>query len=138
MPAAVVDASVAISWCFADQASAATDRLFERVRDEGAVVPALWFWEVGNVLVRAERRGRMAAGDADRRMALISALPLWVDQAGIGHAWGETVRLARVGQLSVYDAAYLELSLRRALPLFTQDGPLADAARAQGVTVLPD
>jgi predicted nucleic acid-binding protein len=137
MPGGVVDASVAISWCFADQASPATDRLFERVRDEGAVVPALWFWEVGNVLVRAERRGRMAPGDSDRRMALMSALPLWVDQAGIGHAWGETVRLARIGQLSVYDASYLELSLRRALPLFTQDGPLADAARAQGVLVLP-
>ncbi len=138
MAAAVLDASVAIVWCFADQASPATDRLLERVRDEGAVVPTLWFWEVANVLLRAERRGRMARGDTDRRMTLISALPLLVDQAGVGHAWGRTMQVARAGGLTAYDAVYLELSQRRALPLFTRDEPLAAAARGQGVVVLPE
>jgi predicted nucleic acid-binding protein len=137
LPCAVLDASVALTWCFADQATDATDRLFARVRDEGAVVPALWFWEVGNVIVQAERRGRVTVADAAQRLALISALPLLVDQAALGHSWGETLQLARQHHLTAYDATYLKSSLRRGLPLFTLDRDLAAAARTRQVAVYP-
>jgi len=130
---AVLDASVALTWCFADQATPATDLLLDEVRDFGAVVPPLWFLEVANVLLNAERRGRITAPDIAQRLDLISALPILVDQAGTGFAWTTTLNLARTEKLTPYDASYLEISLRRALPLFTRDRELADAARRRGV-----
>ncbi len=137
MTLAVLDASVAISWCFADQASAETDRMLDIVRDDGALVPGLWFLEVGNVLLQAERRGKITAPDVAVRLELMSALPIMVDQNTVGRAWNEVLDLARAEQLSVYDAAYLELAIRRRLPLFTRDRALADAARRQYLAVLP-
>jgi predicted nucleic acid-binding protein len=134
---AVLDASVAISWCFADQASAETDRLLDTVRDDGALVPGLWFLEVGNVLLQAERRGKITASDVAVRLELMSALPIMVDQNKVGRAWNEVLDLARVERLSFYDAAYLELAIRRDLPLFTRDNSLAEAARRHELVVLP-
>jgi hypothetical protein len=61
--ALVIDSSAALSWCFEDEASAESDVLFERVRDQGAVVPGLWHLEVANIPLQAERRGRIAPGD---------------------------------------------------------------------------
>jgi predicted nucleic acid-binding protein len=75
--------------------------------------------------------------DAAQRLALISALPLLVDQAALGHSWGETLQLARQHHLTAYDATYLESSLRRGLPLFTLDRDLAAAARTRQVAVYP-
>jgi len=135
--ALVVDCSIALSWCFEDEASAETDRLFERVRDEGAVVPALWHLELANVLLQAEKRGRIAAGDVATRLELISALPIATDHEATRRAWREILTLARAEGLTSYDAAYLELALRRGLPLLTRDAPLREAAKRSGVAVLP-
>jgi predicted nucleic acid-binding protein len=137
MSFAVLDASVALSWCFADEASPDTDLLLDHVRDYGALVPGLWFLEVGNVLLQAERRGRIAAADVAVRLDLISALPIMVDQNTVGRAWTEVLHLARVERLTLYDATYLELAARRGLPLYTRDNALAGAARRQGVAVSP-
>ena len=63
MSEAVIDCSIALTWCFEDEASPETDALFEQVRDEGAVVPGLWRLELGNVLLQAEKRGRISASD---------------------------------------------------------------------------
>ncbi len=136
MSFAVIDASVALSWCFDDEASAATDALLDRTRDQGALVPGLWFLELGNALLQAERRGRILAPDVAVRLELISALPIMVDQNSVGRAWSEILRLARAERLTSYDATYLELSLRRGLPLATRDRDLGDAARRRGVPVL--
>jgi len=137
MSLAVLDASVALSWCFADEASAETDDLLDRVRDDGALVPGLWFLELGNVLLQAERRGRISASDVSVRLDLISALPIFVDQNTIGRAWTEVLDIARADRLSLYDATYLEIAHRRALPLFTRDKALAAAARSREVLVSP-
>jgi len=137
MSLAVLDASVALSWCFADEASAETDQLLDRVRDDGALVPGLWFLELGNVLLQAERRGRITATDVAVRLELISALPILVDQNTVGRAWTEVLNIARADRLSLYDATYLELAQRRALRLFTRDKALAHAARNRGVAVAP-
>jgi len=134
---AVLDASVALCWCFADQATPETDRLLDEIRDFGAVVPTLWFVEVGNVLLQAERRGRINPADVADRLELMSALPILVDQAGTGGAWTEVLRLARAEKLATYDACYLELALRRGLPLFTRDRALAEAAMRRGLAVSP-
>jgi predicted nucleic acid-binding protein len=135
--AGVVDSSIALTWCFEDEASPETDRLFERVRDDGAVVPGLWHLEVANVLLQAERRGRIGRADVARRLILISDLPIATDQETTPRAWRETLSLAGAENLTAYDAAYLELAERRGLPLMTRDNELGAAAKRLGVTVFP-
>lgn len=137
MSAGVVDASIAMTWCFEDEASSATDRLFERVRDDGAIVPGLWHLEVSNVLLQAERRGRISRSDVAARLGLIADLPISVDQETAARSLREILALARAELLTTYDAAYLELAARRALPLMTKDAKLADAAKRLGVAVFP-
>jgi predicted nucleic acid-binding protein len=133
----VVDSSIALTWCFDDEASAETDALFERVRDDGAVVPGLWHLELGNVLLQAEKRGRIGWADAATRLGLIADLPISIDPETTARAWREVLWLAREQGLTTYDAAYLELAVRRGLPLMTRDAELAGAARRLGVDVLP-
>jgi predicted nucleic acid-binding protein len=133
----VVDSSIVLTWCFEDEASPETDALFERVRDEGATVPGLWHLELGNVLLQAERRGRISSFDIARRLSLIADLPIAIDPETNGRAWREILSLARTEALTVYDAAYLELAIRRGLALMTRDAELATAAKRNGVVVLP-
>ncbi len=137
MTEAVIDSSIALTGCFEDEATAETDALFERIRDEGAVVPGLWHLELGNVLLQAEKRGRISASDVSARLDLIAELPISIDQETTIRAWRDTLALARGERLTVYDATYLELAARRRLPLLTLDGDLAAAAVRRGVTVLP-
>jgi predicted nucleic acid-binding protein len=82
----VLDCSLAMTWCFEDEASHEADTLLERVRDDGAIVPALWFWEVANVLTLAARRGRITSGDVATRLALLSTLPIRVDEDAVERA----------------------------------------------------
>ena len=79
MSALVVDASVALAWCFEDEASPATDAVLDQVKDEGAVVPSLWHLELGNILLLAERRGRTIQGGIVARLALMGQLPITID-----------------------------------------------------------
>ncbi len=133
----VLDSSVALTWCFADEASPATDALLDDITANGALVPGLWFLELGNVLLAAERRRRITAADAAARLDLISTLPIYIDQQSIGRAWTEILHLARAQKLTTYDATYLDLALRRHLPLATKDRALAEAARRVEVAVMP-
>ena len=136
MSALVVDASVALAWCFEDEASPATDAVLDQVKDEGAIVPSLWHLELGNVLLSAERRGRTIQGGVVARLALMAQLPITIDAETAGRAWREILALARAERLTAYDAAYLELAVRRGLPLATKDEALLGAARRVGVPVL--
>lgn len=137
MSGLVLDCSVAISWCFEDEAAAETDALLHRVRDEGASVPALWRWEVANVLLTAMRRGRITAGEAHARLTLLGALPIATDAEGPSRAWREALLLAQTHGLTAYDAAYLELALRLNVPLATKDADLMRAASAMGLQAIP-
>ena len=135
MSALVIDSSAALSWCFEDEASTESDLLFERVRDQGAIVPGLWHLEVANVLLQAEKRGRITTGDVAMRLELIAELPISTDNETTARAWREILSLARAEGLTTYDAAYLELAIRRGLPLQTQDHALIGAAQRCNVTV---
>lgn len=132
----VLDASVALAWCFEDEASAETDAIAERVREEGAFVPSLWHLELGNVLLQAEKRRRITTADATTRLELISALPIVTDHETSNRAWRDVLGLARAQKLTTYDAAYLELAIRRGLPLASRDTDLAAAAKRLGVELL--
>jgi predicted nucleic acid-binding protein len=77
--ALVIDSSAALSWCFEDEASPRSDALFEQVRDHGAVVPGLWHLEVANVLLQAEKRGRITTAEVPMRLDLIAESPIMTD-----------------------------------------------------------
>jgi predicted nucleic acid-binding protein len=132
----VVDSSVALCWCFDDEHSEATDRLLRQVAERGAVVPSLWPLEVLNGLAMGERRGRLDAAQRKTISALLRDLPIRVDDATAEHAWGATAAIAARHRLTLYDAAYLELAQRLALPLATLDQALRSAAGAIGVGLL--
>jgi predicted nucleic acid-binding protein len=133
--ALVIDSSAALSWCFEDEASPGSDALFEQVRDQGAVVPGLWHLEVANVLLQAEKRGRITTADVAMRLELIAELPITTDNETTARAWREILALARAEGLTTYDATYLELAIRRGLPLVTRDEALITSAERSGMAV---
>lgn len=129
----VLDASVALAWCFPDERSALADAVAEHLRTEQAFVPAIWPFEVSNALASAERRGRLEAGDRQRLADLLDALPVEVERVTLRQALASIADIARSGGLSVYDAAYVELASRLSLPLATLDQRLAAVAATEGV-----
>lgn len=129
----VVDASVTMAWCFEDEATAETESVLDRLRDEEAAVPALWQLEVTNVLLVAERRGRVTEAQSTRFLDLLSQLPIQVDMSRTDMKAIQAT--GRRHQLSAYDAAYLLLAERIGAPLATLDGKLIAAAQAAGVVL---
>lgn len=136
MTSLVLDASVALCWCFEDEGSAVADRLLERLRLEAAAVPELWFLEVANAVGLAERRRRITRADSAEFIALLEALQIVVDRETAERAFSQVLDLSRRERLTAYDAAYLELAMRLGVPLASKDGPLCDAADRVGVTVI--
>jgi predicted nucleic acid-binding protein len=133
-PAVVLDCSVAMAWCFADEYSDYAQQVLKSLGMTTPFVPSLWRYEVANVLVVAERRGRIAAADSDRFLELLTCLRIIVDDGGAA-AWKATLTLARRTGLAAYDAAYLELALRGGLPVATLDERMRKAAIEHGVAV---
>ena len=136
MTAFVIDCSVAVTWCFEDEATRASDGLLDRLGEESAAAPAIWPLELGNVLVMAERRGRIDAAQLAEFVALMRDLPVAIDQETPQHALDEVLALARAERLTTYDASYLELAMRLGVPLATQDKELRQAAERLGTPVL--
>jgi predicted nucleic acid-binding protein len=133
----VVDASIALTWCFEDEVTEATEVIGTRIDSEGAIVPDLWRLEIGNALLSAERRGRLKRSDVEQRLGLLMALPITIDGDTASRAWTDTLLLARAERLTLYDAAYLELAIRRDVELATLDRELRRAARKMGIAVVP-
>ena len=133
----VVDASVAACWMFKNEATPDTDALFVRVRDAGGVVPALWIWDVANLLAIGIRRRRLTAAEATAHLADLAQLPIVTDAEATARAWREAFGLANAHKLTAYDAAYLELAQRTGLDLASKDVDLRAAAAAIGVKVVP-
>jgi len=134
-PIFVLDASVTIAALLIEERTPEV-RTILRSALNGVAVPALWHLEVGNILLRAERRGAIRADERVGYMADLSAIPLTVDHEGTVRAWRATTALAQRHQLTLYDAAYLELAVRLRLRLATFDAALARAALAEGVSVM--
>lgn len=130
----VLDASIALAWCFTDEASAHTWRLLERLEIETAYVPSLWPLEMSNILVLAERRKRISYAHVILSLELIGNLPIQVDEETSYRAFREISQLAYKEKLTSYDASYLELALRLGIPLATKDKALAKIAKKLGVS----
>jgi predicted nucleic acid-binding protein len=133
----VLDASMALSWLLPDEAGeAAVGVQAELAKAEGVWVAVHWRLEVANSLCMAERRKRLDAAGIAQGVALFTQLPVMVDPETNAHASAETLSLARQHTLSVYDAAYLELALRRGATLASLDAPLRLVAKKLGVPLL--
>jgi predicted nucleic acid-binding protein len=135
-PSCVVDASVAMSWCFLDEATPATRKLLAGISDATILVPAWWYIEITNVLVLAEQKGRTTADQVAEFISMIEALDVEVDSESPPRAFSHLLPLCRSHRLTSYDAIYLDLAFRRRLPLASLDEPLRKAAKKLGIKLL--
>lgn len=122
----VLDASATAAWCFPDENNAAADAAFDRLAVESAVVPALWWAEIRNVLIIAERRGRIDAPETIRFLGDLDRLPIRTDSSPMSDL---VLALARRYRLTAYDAIYLELASRlgcRLQPWMTSSSELPE------------
>jgi predicted nucleic acid-binding protein len=131
----VLDCSVTMAWCFDDEATPYTESVQEQLAEMRAVVPTIWPLEVANATLVGERRKRLDGARSTRFLAFLDALPIVVDDKTSDRAFRDITHLARAHGLSAYDAAYLELAIRRNLPMACLDGKLKTAAAAAGVTL---
>ena len=131
MTACVLDSSAALAWVLPDEEGA--DALLDAVAEAGAAVPPLWPFEVANVLLLLERRGRLAPAARAQALRDLRGLPIRIDPESCERTWTDTITLAAAHKLTVYDASYLELAHRLGLPLATLDAELRAAAGACGV-----
>ena len=134
-PGFVLDNSIVMAWSFADEVSDYADAVLDRLTAVSPLVPMLWPLEVANALLMGERRKRSTEAETIRWIGILKRLPIVIDDETNTRAWSDTLALARGHKLSAYDAAYLELAIRRRLPLATLDGPLKSAAAAVGVAL---
>jgi len=132
----VLDCSVTMAWAFRDESTPTALAVVDRAAEEPVAVPGIWPLEVCNAVLVALRRGRFSNEDVPGFLDLVTALSPVVDEQAQGHVFDQVLPLARQHGLSSYDAAYLELALRKKAPLATLDAGLARAARAAGVEVL--
>jgi predicted nucleic acid-binding protein len=131
----VLDSSIALAWCFADEKNPYADAIAVLFPNLEAFVPALWHLEVSNALLMGERRGRNTPADTAQWTTFLASLPIFLDDQTMRRAWTDTASLARLWNLTAYDATYVELALRRGLPLATLDTKLKAAAIAAGVLI---
>lgn len=133
----VVDASVILAWSLEDESSQPAEAAVERLLAEGGLAPAHWPLEVANGLRSAERRGRIDEPSIRRLAAKLAGLPVDVAPVELSTAL-RVIESARRHDLSVYDAAYLDLAEVRGLPIATVDDQLARACRAANVPLIID
>lgn len=131
----VLDGSVVLAWFFADESSPYADSVAVSFARAQAIVPVLWRFEIANALIVGERRKRSTEAQASGFLSRLSQLSIILDEQSTAEAWPSTITLARKLQLSAYDAAYLEVALRRAIPIATLDKRLGDAANNVGIAI---
>jgi predicted nucleic acid-binding protein len=132
----VLDASSTLNWFDKVSGAPRAGDLLDRVIQAGAWVPSLWKLEVANALHFSALHGSRDAGFVAMSLADLETLPINIDGETDARAWNDTLLLARQHKLTLYDAAYLELALRRALPLASLDRELRAAAAAEKVGLL--
>lgn len=132
----VLDASITLSWCFADEFTPTTNELLEGLVKDRAYGPSIWFLEVGNILMGAERRKRITYARIAQFLEQLIKLNIQVDNETAKKGFYEILSLTHSEGLTTYDAAYLDLALRKGLPLATKDVQLHKVADRLGVKVI--
>jgi predicted nucleic acid-binding protein len=132
----ILDNSVAMRWHLESEKSADqkyAESVLLSLTEANALVPNLWHLEAANVLLGAEKRGDTSLGEVERFIAQLEGLPLHVDSLTANQSFSRTMALARAYKLSSYDAAYLELALRKGLPIATLDKDIMKSAKKADV-----
>ena len=129
----VIDNSVFLAWCMGDEEEPTANSAMQQVIEQGGVAPRIWWYELRNALLVNERRGRISPQQVSDTLADSLALGILMDDE---HDESRLLDLARRYELTVYDAAYLEVAVRRSLPLATLDLRLRRAAETVGITVV--
>jgi len=132
----VLDASVALAWCLADESSESADHALDRLAYDEALAPAIWPLEVANGLRTAERRGRLDLADLAHVRELLVSLPVHVQSVTLDAALGEVIDIARQLDLTAYDAAYVALAARSGVALASVDERLRRACLQAGVELV--
>jgi predicted nucleic acid-binding protein len=133
----VLDASVTLPWCLDDQANAYTEAILDWcAAGTDAFVASVWPLEITNILIQAQRKGRVDEQRIDQFMEVLLRLPIHIEPHSAEQSLREVRKLAAAHRLTSYDAAYLSVALQRSLPLATQDADLRRAALAAGVRLV--
>jgi predicted nucleic acid-binding protein len=132
----VLDASVTLAYVFSEETTPFATTVMHRLGVESAHVPSIWPLEIVNALLAAERQKRLAPSQVDGLRLELGALPVEIEQASPSGLLGLEIDAARTHGLSIYDAAYLALAIRRSIPLATLDARLQSAAKRAGIALL--
>lgn len=135
MTGVVVDASTALAWCFQDEISDYADSVLVSLEGKTILVPAVWSLEIANAILVGERKKRLRQPEIRRFTTLLESLSLVQEMRPVGENVSNVLPVAREYGLSAYDAAYLELSIRRGAAIATLDGRLQKAAKQAGVEI---
>ncbi len=132
----VVDCSITMAWCFADENSKLADKVLEKlVSGSYAHVPSIWSLEVSNILALGEKHNRISAAGIFYFLDRISKLPIQTDIGTGSYAFTNILTLSREYKISSYDASYLDLAIRLGAPLATLDKQLITIAKEVKVEV---
>ncbi len=129
----VLDASIALSWCFPDESNAYADRVLDAIGPMLAVVPSIWVYEIANAMLVAQRRARITEEHWNKVANMLNALPIRTQDVTFSNTLTTITAQAKALDLTVYDAAYLDLAVRMGKPLATADRRLQEAANRMGV-----
>ncbi|MDX2035708.1 MAG: type II toxin-antitoxin system VapC family toxin [Isosphaeraceae bacterium] len=129
----VLDGSIALSWTFEDESNQYAESVLDSLAEHRAIVTPIWRLEVSNALIVGERRKRMTESRSTRWVEVLSALPIYVELDDDDRICKDILQTARFHGLTAYDASYLELAIRRGLPIATLDHDLKRAAIAAGI-----
>ena len=136
-PRLVVDSSALCALCFEDEVTAGSDELLQQQEQGNVWAPNLLLWEEANVLLMAQRRGRLSQAQRVEALQLIASLGLALDDAAPVVVWQDVIQLADQMGLTSYDAAYLELAMRLGTPLACRDKALQHCCQQLGVQLQP-
>ena len=135
MTGVVIDASLALAWCFPDGASEYADGVLVALEGRTVMVPPVWALEITNAVLVAERRKRVKQADVRRFVELLGGLTIIEQSQTVIDTVSSVLPLARQYGLSAHDAAYLDVAVRQGAPLATLDSALEKAGRSAGIKI---
>ena len=138
MTGVVIDASVALAWCFPDEVSEYADEVLIALEGHAILVPPLWPVEITNAVLIAERRKRIKQPEIRRFVELLDGLRVSMDSQSVTENVSNILPIAQEYGLSAYDAAYLDVAVRHGAPLATLDSALQKAGRKAGIEIFRD
>ncbi len=130
----VLDASAAGALILPEEHSDSANRFIASLAAEDEIfVPSLWWFETGNILLQAYRRKRISTEQIDLARALLNRLPIQGDFSSGEEYQGRLITIATANSITVYDAAYFELSVRLPAKLISCDSELLQVCQKRKV-----